>query len=415
MSTKTQLWAFPWGYRESLLFVTGIIITGFGLQLFIGEFNFFLLHKPVNYGVAVLICILGAVLASAKSSNIAAWLGGVPFAVALMVGLLFLTLLMGTIPQVTFHNFHDALWVRLGLTKITHCWPFVFLYLLLLLSLSIICFKRCKRFSKRNILFLLNHGGLWVALLAAGLGSADMQRHIMHVQEGAMEWRVYAENNDVLELPLAIRLHDFDIEEYPPKLAIIDKEKGIPLPEGKAEWLQLDTKPVFGALGEWDITTNTYIHDAVWGGNNSYREMRMPGSSPAVQITAKNRKTGAVREGWVSGGNMAQFMSALSLDDKLAVVMAQPEPKRFISDISVAAKNGDTKRALLEVNSPLRMGSWIIYQYGYDNKAGKLSTYSSFELVYDPWLWLVYLGLILMSAGAFMLVWAGKKKRGETL
>ena len=66
---------------------------------------------------------------------------------------------------------------------------------------------------------------------------------------------------------------------------------------------------------------------------------------------------------------------------------------------------------LLEVNKPYRTGPWTIYQYGYDDQMGKMSTYSTMELVYDPWLIPVYTGIFMLAAGAICLLWAGNKKR----
>ena len=39
--------------------------------------------------------------------------------------------------------------------------------------------------------------------------------------------------NDVLELPVAIKLNDFYMEEYPPKLVVIDRNAGEVQPETK--------------------------------------------------------------------------------------------------------------------------------------------------------------------------------------
>ena len=389
---------------------------GFILQAVAGGFDFFLIHRPVNYVLAVVLLLLGLVVGRARNNAIARWLVSVPFSVAIIGAFLVLACIMGLVPQgnwgITGPDQPANLLVRLGFTGLTRSWPLALLYSLLLVSLAGVTARRFTSFSANSVLFLCLHGGLFLALLGAGLGAADIQRHVMHVQERATEWRVYSDDGEILELPIAIELHDFDIEGYPPKLAIVDKDAGIPLPEGRPEWLQIEEKRPQGRLGDYAVTIDEYIHDAVWAGGGVYKEMWMPGSSPAVRLTALNRKTGQKFAGWVSGGTMSQFMSSLPLSDNLAVVMAQPEPKRFVSDITVMTADGYKERLQLEVNSPLRLGAWMVYQYGYDNRAGRLSTYSSFELVYDPWLPAVYCGLALMGAGAIMLVWRGKRKKG---
>ena len=61
------------------------------------------------------------------------------------------------------------------------------------------------------------------------------------------------------------------------------------------------------------------------------------------------------------------------------------------------------KEACVEVNKPLSFTGWKIYQLSYDESKGKWSTYSVFELVRDPWLPLVYIGIWMMIAGAIGL------------
>ena len=79
-------------------------------------------------------------------------------------------------------------------------------------------------------------------------------------------------------------------------------------------------------------------------------------------------------------------------------------PKRFASDISVYTEDGKNLRGTVEVNKPLKVNGWKIYQYGYDVVKGPESAYSVFKLVKDPWIAWVYLGIFLMIAGALCLM-----------
>ncbi len=103
------------------------------------------------------------------------------------------------------------------------------------------------------------------------------------------------------------------------------------------------------------------------------------------------------------------------LGEKYRRMMLSPEPRSFISDVEVYSQDGETIASTIEVNKPLRVGSWMIYQYGYDNVAGAASTYSSFELIYDKWLWMVYVGIIMMMVGSVAMIVEGRKKRGGKL
>lgn len=410
-----SMWQFPWQYKESLVFVGGIVFIGIVLQLMNGPFDFFLLQYPVNLLVGLMLILFLAAFSVARKTGFYMWFSGVPFAVSCIGGLLFFTLIMGLTPQLARLDPHDTgLFTRLGFKQMTTAWPFVLLYLLTLLSLGALLVRRLIAFRKQDYAFYLNHFGLWLLLFVSGLGAADTRRYVMHIREGETEWRVYSETGDVLELPIGITLNDFDMEEYPPKLTVIDRETGQPQPASEPDFFSIDEKRPEGKLADWDIRLDEYIHQAIRNSDSTYHEVHMPGATPAARVTATNRVTGSVYAGWVCGGNLAQLYMTLSLDDQYCIVMTQPEPKRFLSDINIYTEEGGTYHTVLEVNKPFRVGHWTIYQYGYDNDAGKMSTYSSLELVYDPWLYPVYLGICLLGIGSVCLFWSGnKRRRGE--
>ena len=66
---------------------------------------------------------------------------------------------------------------------------------------------------------------------AAILGNGDLRRLRMTVPLENPEWRASDEKNEMIELPLAIELRSFTIDEYPPKLMLIDNTTGKALPE----------------------------------------------------------------------------------------------------------------------------------------------------------------------------------------
>lgn len=406
---KKPLWTAPFGYAESFLSILGLFCIGTLLQYFTGTFNFLFLHNPINYIVFGTLCVFCFFLSKLKNPFIN-WLTGIPFSISLMGAMLFLTLLMGIIPQLPPSAHSHTLIDKLGFSAITRSWQFILFYSVLLLSLGTLCFKRITVFNKKNIFFFITHAGLLLALLGAGLGAGDMQRFVMYVDENKTEWRVFNENQEPIELPLAIELHDFDMEYYPPKLVLIDRKTGEALPPDKPHFYQIDPKNKNGQLDDYHIEIITYYQNAVWAGNNEYKEYDMIGSSPAAKIKVTDTKTKESSTGWVTTGNMSQFVSALPLNEEISLVMTKADPKRFVSDVTVMTKDGEKIRTVLEVNKPLRIGSWVIYQYGYDENLGELSPYSSFELVYDPWIYVVYCGLIMLCIGSVFLIWLGKKE-----
>jgi hypothetical protein len=413
-NNKQKMWQSPWRYRESIAVVSGVIAVGWLLQFTVGEFDFRLMRFPVNLIAGGVLVSLILLLTFARKTALCRWLSGIPMAVTLTSALVVMGIIMGLTPQVFLGaEPHGDLPSKLGWDNMTSSWPFVLIYILTLLSLGMLIARRLIPFRWRDYAFYLNHIGLWLFLFAAGFGAADMKRYVMHVREGETEWRVYNDNGDILDLPIAIELNDFDMEEYPPKLAVIDKETGTAQPEDKPQFFQIDEKMTIGRIANWEINLEEYIHDAIRNSDSTYREMPMPGASPAARILVKDIKTGNIHEGWVCAGNMAQMYMTLDLNEHYAVVATKPEPKRFVSDINVYTENGQKAHALLEVNKPLKVGHWMLYQYDYEKDAGRMSTYSSIELVYDPWIVPVYASMILLMAGSVCMLWAGNRGKEE--
>lgn len=423
---KRAIWQFPWQYKESIAIVLGIIIVGFLLQLTIGNFNFYLFHAPVNILVGVALVLIVAGLSFIKKNSFVKWLSSVPLSVTLLGSLFVLTVIMGLTPQFAKVNIHlhihwgeasgsdifNYIITRLGLKQMTSSWAFVFVYSFTLLSLGLVIARRLHRFKWKDYGFYLNHIGLWLFLFAAGIGSADMLRYVMYVEEGETEWRVYDNNENVLELNIAIQLHDFIMEEYPPKLAVINKYTGDAQPEGRPHYHQIEPNRKSDQLAGWELQIDEYIHEAVRKTDTTFQAIPMSGSMPAAKVRMTNKDTQQTVSGWLTCGSVDQYVMPLDLDSLYSLVMTKPEAKRFASDITVMLEDKpEPIHATLEVNSPLRIGAWMIYQYDYDHALGKASRHSGIELVYDPWLPFVYVGIALIALGAFCMLGTGSRNK----
>ncbi len=425
--TDRKMWQFPWGYKESVAITLGVFVVGVMLQVILGNFNFYLLHFPTNLylGVFMIAFIIG--LSFIKNNPIISWLCSIPLSATLIGFLLLLTIFMGLIPQFARVNtdlhihieqssveeIANYLLMRLGLKQVTSSWPFVLVYNFTLFVLGMVTARRLHRFRWADYGFYLNHFGLWIFLFAAGYGASDLLRYVMYVNEGEVEWRVFDANENVLELDIAIKLHDFIMEEYPPKLAIIDKVTGDVQPTGAPEYYQIDERNITTSLAGWKLEVKDYIHEAVRKTDTTFQAIPMSGSMPAIEVKVSNPLTRIEHEGWVTCGSVDQYMMPMDLDSLYALVMTKPEPKRFASDVTIILKdeNSEPIHAVLEVNKPQTVGDWMIYQYDYDHNLGKASRYSGFELVYDPWVKFVYLGIFMLALGAISMLWIGNKKK----
>lgn len=94
-------------------------------------------------------------------------------------------------------------------------WIFVFLLLFLLLILGLIVLKKSTCLSGRNFLFLLNHGGLWLAIASALLGVPDREEYKMLVPLGINEYNTVDQQGILHPLPFTVRLDKFELDYYP--------------------------------------------------------------------------------------------------------------------------------------------------------------------------------------------------------
>jgi hypothetical protein len=418
--SSRKIWEQPWGYAEGFLLAIAICLAGIILQLSIGKIEPALFAFPVNsiIGALFLTGLLVVHLLAGKKSIIR-WLSGVYATIAALALLLTLSMVLGLIPQhpqeTTKEFLPPNLFGRLGWYQMTTSWPFVLLCFYTLVILGLTTLRRtAQKQTWRDIGFYLNHLGLFTAMLGGILGSADMERHTMSVQEGAVEWRSNNDSGEIKELPLAIQLDSFLIEEYPPKLVIIENETGRMLPVSRPVSYMFEGVDKTTQLAGYTVEIIDYLPHAAVFRDSAFTNvvpMMMEGTAEAIKVRVSKPGLSQTAEGWVSNGSYLFPHSVLQIDDVISVAMPQQEVKRYSSHVTVYTEEGATIQAVIEVNKPLSVEEWMIYQYSYDDAKGKYSDTSLFELVRDPWLKVVYTGIFMLLAGALFLFIAGPKKR----
>ena len=348
--------------------------------------------------------------------------------VAIVAGLLLVGLLLqfsiGPLDWVLF------LWPANGITLIVLIIALILFYLLR----KKVYFFRFMMTMQAAIPAIAASALLTIIMGLSRQGCADMQRLKMYCEKGQPEWLGLDALNNVHELPIAIQLNQFTIDEYPPKLMVIDK-MGRPIPYKKPEVLLIDDNFKQGNIAGWHINVNKKIEDAIpkqlagmiknmpmqmkgmlrmdslgmaikTGG---YIQSSMAGSACALSITATKGKDR--KEGWITCGSYQFPLETLKLGDGKSLVMASREPKRFASKVNIYTQDGKNILTEIEVNKPFKVNGWKIYQLSYNEQMGKWSNVSVFELVRDPWLSVVYVGIYLLIIGAIgMFLTASKKK-----
>ena len=118
--------------------------------------------------------------------------------------------------------------------------------------------------------------------------------------------------------------------------------------------------------------------------------------------------------GWITSGSYLFPYQALQLPDGRKLAMPDREPRRFASVVDIYTQSGQNIQTEIEVNKPFNIEGWKIYQLSYNEQMGKWSNLSVFELVTDPWLPVVYIGIFLLLFGAVgMFLTASRKKEVE--
>ena len=246
------MWSKPWSYKEGLIIGAGLLVIGALLQITVGGINWNLFAWPVNLIVlSVYIIVLIAMHLLRKRVYLFGWLSHYSAAVSSLVWVVGMTVVMGLIRQApSGHASNDIL----GFSQMISSWSFVLLYLWMATALGLTILRTSFPLKFGRLSFLLNHIGLFIALIAATLGNADMQRLKMTTRMGNAEWRATDDRGQLTELPLAIELKDFTIDEYPPKLMLIDNETGRALPEKFPVHLLLEEEVYGGTLQDWELT-----------------------------------------------------------------------------------------------------------------------------------------------------------------
>ncbi|WP_321306491.1 cytochrome c biogenesis protein ResB [Marinifilum fragile] len=406
MSKPTKpLWQTPWGYAESFLIACGLLLIGFLLEFTIQSNSGTSIRYPMNLilGVVFLTFLL-VFYRLIRKSNLYHFLSGVPASVGAIAVLTLLVIIMGITPQVPMQE--ENLITKLSLNQLTTSWPFLFINLYLLVVLALVIVRKSFPFRLRNWGFVCSHLGLWITIFAAGLGSGDLMRLKMDLHENKTEWKAYDDKGNYYELPLAIKLNDFIIDEFNPKLAVVENETGKLYEPTKPSMIMIE-KDLTAQLHDWSVTVDEFLPLSGRAGDK-YHPLLDFGAAPAAKVSVSTNYSETLT-GWISCGSFNRPHESLKLNDNYSLLMTVPEPKKFSSKVTIYTPDGEKEDRVLEVNKPQSVNGWKIYQLSYDEKMGKYSSLSVVEVVKDPWQVYVYIGIFMMMIGSIYMFWRGNK------
>ena len=202
------MWTKPGTQKEGFLIGGSFVIAGLALQLSIGPVTWEVFAWPANGIVfAGFLMMITLIFLLRKKVDVFQFLGTYQAAIPAMVYAVVLTIVMGLTRQEV-----NGTWLKNMLTF----WPFVLIYVYIAVILGVIILRRLIHLSnwKRDVPFLFNHVGLFLALTTATLGNADMQRVKMITPVGEPEWRALTQDGALKEMDITIELKKFIMETY---------------------------------------------------------------------------------------------------------------------------------------------------------------------------------------------------------
>ena len=406
MDKKKKLWKHPFGFREGFIIVLLVLLTGFIVE--------WILKRPVGLpgwpiNLIILLVFAGYLLLVQLfvKHPVIKWFSTPKAAISAISVFTVLVLLMGFIPQ---NNNNSSNFVHsLGLDHVTRSWGYFLVSIYLMIVLGLTAIRRFLPFSIKNFAFFLNHGGLWLVIAAASLGSADLWRLTLPIEEGEVSFTVYDKQQKAFQLPFAVKLVDFDIEIFPPRIGMMKNADGRLAMEKDENLIDVEEGNE-GLLNNYEVHVVRYIEDAMFS-KNGYEASSEKGAAPAALVIAIDPYKKDTIFGWVSCGSFALKSRFLPVNEKYSIAMLEPTPDKYSSVVRFYNDMQDYEEVKIEVNKPYSFKGWEIYQTGYDEQMGKWSNLSVLEFVKDPWLPFVYAGIFMMLLGSLYLVWMGRSTK----
>jgi hypothetical protein len=358
-------------------------------------------------GLGVLLAVAGALGWRCAAHPRLRWWTGIPVAVVTLTLLAGLGLIGTLIVQEPERG--DRL-ARLGLRALFEGWPFIAVGLMLLSHLAALIGRRLRTPRSGLGPFLLTHGGMLIVALGMLGGAANHIEATLKLPEGHTASAVSDAAGRAYALGAALTLERFDLESFPPRLGVLSLDPT--QPHGyqmatSAEWVTTG-RPFH--VGKLTGTTLAVLPQAMSDGRGGW--VAAPHGVTAAQVSVTQAGQPPV-VGWVTTGSPERPREFVWLPDGRALTLQDPAPRSYRSVLTLALPGHPASRERLEVNRPLRVGGWWLYQSAYELRPGHPSI-TIIQAVKDPLLPAVYLGLIAMLLGTLLTRWRVRRPQEET-
>ena len=229
------------------------------LQLIFGNFEPKMFAFPINFALlASLIAICVVVEREYGKRQWVKLLRSTDLSIILLCLIAAWCVAGGCVPQT------DAVssgWLyRTGLTQFATSLPFVGLLALLLVQLTMIIIHRLRRPARQwGFTFIAAHAGLWLALAAGLMGSADMKDLRCIAMRGQETRTAYDKKGRINALPYAVELKDFRVERSEADQSVVQYEAAIAL---DGERISISVNNPHAATWQDKLYRVSYDHNA---------------------------------------------------------------------------------------------------------------------------------------------------------
>lgn len=386
-----------------------LFTVGATLQCVIGNASGTFLKHP--WGAVIAINYLYILILAYSRSDQWKWIKSIYDHYAMTASLTSMTILCVIFGLCRQDGSTSGIFGALGFHKMTSSWPFLLLLLDFITILGLRSIEDIRNWRSRRLIPVIIHCAVFVIFASGLFSSGDKQRLRMIAPVGHPVNVAVDENGKQYTLPFTVTLGKFSIEEYPPKIYMINPLEGT----SSKEFISIEKGGTKGIIGDWNVDIIEYVDSAGrMHDSDKYVAMNHVGATSAVLAEATDSKGNKV-QGWISCGSHIFPASILSLDDTHALAMPPREASSYLSEVKIENSKG-VREHKIRVNHPASIGSWKIYQVSYDKERGRWSTISILECVKDGWYPIVHAAFwIILAAGAAMAFSAGinnKRKEG---
>lgn len=278
--------------------------------------------------------------------------------------------------------------------------PFIFSLVYICSSLLHATFNRIQTLSLANLSVTLIHLGLLIIIGLGSLSVADFQR--LQVKINRLEYASHGIDQYKKEIPLPVRfkLEAFELENYPPQMIIVNKDLQLKHPQAKYPYIEKVGRQYL--VNQKRVFLHRYYDRAIEH-DGQYWPIDQQGASPSAFVTIDNQS------GWLTSGSKWLTPKGILLDPESLLQLSFPKPKRMQAKLHVQKENQVDQRITVTVNQPMQVAGYYLYLISFDEKMGKYTDSVELELIYDPWLHVVFAGFFMIMLGSLLMIFTHKR------